>query len=56
VVVEGNNQKQADFLSRSLAKVDPAIVHDLQMIIPSVSPQPLSSIRRTNHPEGLERE
>lgn len=37
VVVEGNNQKQADFLSRSLAKVDPAIVHDLQMIIPSVS-------------------
>ena len=24
VVVEGNNQKQADFLSRSLAKVDPA--------------------------------
>ncbi|MBP0588429.1 malonate decarboxylase subunit alpha [Paraburkholderia sp. LEh10] len=37
VVVEGNNQKQADFLSRSLAKVDPAIVHDLQLIIPSVS-------------------
>src|SRR6478752_7209999 len=27
VVVEGNNQKQADFLSRSLAKVDYGIVH-----------------------------
>jgi malonate decarboxylase alpha subunit len=37
VVVEGNNQKQADFLSRSLAKVDPAIVHSLHMIIPAVS-------------------
>ncbi|SAK85648.1 malonate decarboxylase subunit alpha [Caballeronia fortuita] len=37
VVVEGNNQKQADFLSRSLAKVDPQIIHDLHLIIPSVS-------------------
>ncbi|MFP3563494.1 malonate decarboxylase subunit alpha [Paraburkholderia sp. SIMBA_030] len=37
VVVEGNNQKQADFLSRSLARVDPEIVHDLHLIIPSVS-------------------
>lgn len=37
VVLEGNNQKQADFLSRSLAEVDPAQVHDLHMIIPSVS-------------------
>jgi malonate decarboxylase alpha subunit len=37
VVLEGNNQKQADFLSRSLAKVDPDKVHDLHMIIPSVS-------------------
>ncbi|CAN7389252.1 malonate decarboxylase subunit alpha [Paraburkholderia hospita] len=37
VVVEGNNQKQADFLSRSLAKVDPEIVHGLHLIIPSVS-------------------
>jgi malonate decarboxylase alpha subunit len=37
VVLEGNNQKQADFLSRSLAKVDPARVHNLHMIIPSVS-------------------
>ena len=37
VVLEGNNQKQADFLSRSLAAVDPAKVNGLHMIIPSVS-------------------
>lgn len=37
VVLEGNNQKQADFLSRSLAKVDPGKLHDLHMIMPSVS-------------------
>lgn len=37
VVLEGNNQKQADFLSRSLAKVDPERLHDLHMIMPSVS-------------------
>ncbi|WPP47220.1 malonate decarboxylase subunit alpha [Pseudomonas sp. AN-1] len=37
VVLEGNNQKQADFLSRSLAKVDPGRLHDLHMIMPSVS-------------------
>lgn len=37
VVLEGNNQKQADFLSRSLAKADPGKLHDLHMIMPSVS-------------------
>jgi malonate decarboxylase alpha subunit len=37
VVLEGNNQKQADFLSRSLAQVDPGCLHDLHMIMPSVS-------------------
>ena len=36
VVMEGNNQKQADFLSRSLAQVDPQKLHDLHMIMPSV--------------------
>ncbi len=36
VVMEGNNQKQADFLSRSLAEVNPNIIHDLHMIMPSV--------------------
>ncbi|HTR85311.1 MAG TPA: malonate decarboxylase subunit alpha [Reyranella sp.] len=37
VVLEGNNQKQADFLSRALAAVAPERVHGLHMIIPSVS-------------------
>ena len=36
VVMEGNNQKQADFLSRSLAQVNPQKIHDLHMIMPSV--------------------
>ncbi|GJL35570.1 malonate decarboxylase subunit alpha [Enterobacter hormaechei] len=36
VVLEGNNQKQADFLSRALASVNPQKVHDLHMIMPSV--------------------
>lgn len=36
VIAEGNNQKQADFLSRALAELDPARVHDLHMIQPSV--------------------
>ena len=36
VVLEGNNQKQADFLSRSLAQANPEILHDLHMIMPSV--------------------
>lgn len=36
VVLEGNNQKQADFLSRMLAEVNPEKVHDLHMIMPSV--------------------
>jgi malonate decarboxylase alpha subunit len=36
VALEGNNQKQADFLSRTLAQVDPGKVHDLHMIMPSV--------------------
>jgi len=37
VVLEGDNQKQADFLSRSLVKVDPAKVHDLHLILSSIS-------------------
>ena len=32
VTIEGDNQKQADFLSLALAKVDPARVHDLHMV------------------------
>jgi malonate decarboxylase alpha subunit len=37
VAIEGNNQKQADFLSRSLARVDARKVHDLHLLISSVS-------------------
>jgi len=37
VVLEGNNQKQADFLARSLVQVDPDRVNKLHMIMPSVS-------------------
>lgn len=37
VVLEGDNQKQASFLSQTLASVDPARVHDLHMIMSSIS-------------------
>ena len=32
VCLEGNNQKQADFLARALVQVDPQRVHDLHMV------------------------
>ena len=37
VVLEGNNQKQADFLSRSLAQVDSRTIHDLHLLISTIS-------------------
>ena len=37
IVMEGDNQKQADFLSRSLVEVDAQKVHDLHLIISSIS-------------------
>jgi malonate decarboxylase alpha subunit len=37
VALEGDNQKQADFLSRALAEVDPEEVHDLHMLVSSIS-------------------
>ena len=37
VALEGDNQKQADFLARSLTQLDPAHVHDLHLLISSVS-------------------
>jgi malonate decarboxylase alpha subunit len=37
IVLEGDNQKRADFLSRSLVKVDPAKLHDLHLIVSSIS-------------------
>jgi malonate decarboxylase alpha subunit len=32
VCIEGNNQKQADFLAKSLTKTDPARVRDLHLV------------------------
>ena len=47
VVLEGDNQKQADFLSRSLVQVDPARVHDLHLLVPSISrPEHLTLFER----------
>jgi malonate decarboxylase alpha subunit len=37
VALEGDNQKQADFLARSLTQLDPAQVHGLHLLIPSIS-------------------
>ena len=37
IVIEGDNQKQADFLSRSLVKADPKKLHDLHLIVSSIS-------------------
>src|SRR5580704_12392179 len=37
IVMEGDNQKQADFLSRSLVQVDVKKIHDLHLIISSIS-------------------
>jgi malonate decarboxylase alpha subunit len=37
LVLEGDNQKQADFLSRSLVKVDAGKVRDLHLVISSIS-------------------
>lgn len=37
LALEGDNQKQADFLSRTLADCDPSILHDLHLLIGSVS-------------------
>ncbi len=37
IVIEGDNQKQADFLSRSLIKVNPKKLHDLHLIVSSIS-------------------
>lgn len=47
VALEGNNQKQADFLSRSLAEVDARKIHDLHLLISSISrPEHLTLFER----------
>ena len=37
VCIEGDNQKQAVFLSKALASVDPKIIHDLHMVQSAIS-------------------
>ena len=47
VALEGDNQKQADFLSRSLSQVDPSRVHDAHLLISTVSrPEHLALFER----------
>jgi malonate decarboxylase alpha subunit len=47
IVLEGDNQKQADFLSRSLVMADPKKLHDLHLIISSISrPEHLTLFER----------
>src|ERR1700674_2875343 len=47
VALEGDNQKQADFLSRSLVQVDPGKLHDIHLLISSVSrPEHLTLFER----------
>ena len=47
VCIEGNNQKQADFLSRTLASLDPARVNDIHLL--------LSVLGRPEHMDLFER-
>ena len=47
VILEGDNQKQASFLSAELEKTDPEKLNDLHMVIPSVSrPEHLNLFER----------
>jgi malonate decarboxylase alpha subunit len=47
VALEGDNQKQADFLSRSLVQADPNVLHDLHLLISTISrPEHLSLFER----------
>ena len=49
VTIEGDNQKQADFLAAALAKADPAQLHDLHMV-QSVLALPLVHLNEA-HPD-----
>ncbi|WP_027796193.1 malonate decarboxylase subunit alpha [Paraburkholderia acidipaludis] len=47
VALEGDNQKQADFLSRSLAKADPGKLNNVHLLISSISrPEHLTLFER----------
>ena len=49
VCLEGNNQKQADFLAQALTRVDPARVNRLHMLQSSESKGPCSNCFFTLH-------
>src|ERR1700752_2016766 len=52
VALEGDNQKQADFLSRSFAKVDPQKIHDVHLLISSIGrPEHLTLFERVIAPK-----
>jgi malonate decarboxylase alpha subunit len=47
VALEGDNQKQADFLSRSLVQADPKLLHDIHLLISTISrPEHLTLFER----------
>ena len=47
VALEGDNQKQADFLSRSLVEADPRRLHDIHLLISTISrPEHLTLFER----------
>lgn len=47
IAIEGDNQKQADFLAAALTKVDPARIHDLHMVQPVLAlPEHLAVFER----------
>src|ERR1700678_3876484 len=47
VALEGDNQKQADFLSRALVQVDPHKLHDIHLLISTISrPEHLTLFER----------
>src|SRR3979411_3212083 len=47
VVIEGDNQKQDDFLAAALAKADPARLHDLHMVQSLALPDHLAVFERS---------
>jgi malonate decarboxylase alpha subunit len=53
VALEGNNQKQTDSLSRALARMDPAKIHDLHLLISSISrAEHLDLFQKGNRPSS----
>ncbi len=49
VALEGENQKQADFLSRSLAQVNPHVIHDLHLRVREHQPSRALGSFRARH-------